>query len=210
MEDVLEVYARPRDPSRPLVCLDEFCKQLLGETRVPLPAKPGTPLSFDYEYVRNGCASAFMIHAPLEFKRKIFISATATRKRVDYALVLEYITEVMFPQAKMIILVEDNLNTHGDASLYEAFPAEKARRIASRIERHHTPKHGSWLNIAESEIAAVLTTAIADRVATVDDFRSQCDKAEIRRNDAKATTRWQFTNSDARVKLHSLYPSPLA
>lgn len=207
MEDVLEVYARPHDPSYPVVNVDEFCKQLIAETRTTIPAKPGQTERYDYEYERHGCASAYMIYAPLEGKRKIFISEPATRTRIDYALVMEYISAVMFPEAKKIILIEDNLNTHGDASLYEAFDPAKARQIANRFERHHTPKHGSWLNVAESEIAAVLTTSIADRVGSLEQFRKQCAHAEARRNDKKLTTRWQFTTGEARVKLHSLYPS---
>jgi len=141
-------------------------------------------MTYDYEYVRNGCASAFMIYAPLECRRNIFISGTGTRTRRDYALALEQITEVMFPEAAKIVLVEDNLPTHGDASLYETFPPEKARRIA-----------------------AVLATSIADRVATTDEFRSQCALAANWRNDAKATTRWKFNTQDAREKMPSLYPS---
>jgi DDE superfamily endonuclease len=207
MEDVLEVYARPHDPKRPLVVLDEFCKQLVAETRAPIPAKPGETGRYDYEYVRHGCASAFMIYAPLEGEREIFITEPATRTRVDYALALEYIATVMFADAEKIVLVEDNLNTHGDASLYEAFNPAKARQIATRFERHHTPKHGSWLNIAESEIAAILTTSIADRVASAEEFRKQCANAQARRNHQKLTTRWQFTADNARIKLHSLYPS---
>lgn len=207
MEDVLEVYARPPHPERPLVCLDEFCKQLLSETRPPIPPKPGTPAREDYEYVRHGCASTFMIYAPLEGVRELFISESATRTRLDYAAALDFIATSMFPQAETIILVEDNLNTHDNGSLYEAFPPEKARRLAARFERHHTPKHGSWLNIAESEIAALLATAIPDRVESLEHFRAVCDAGKSRRNEKQLTTKWQFTNDDARIKLHSLYPS---
>ena len=150
MEDILEVYQRPRDMKRPLVCLDEFAKQLLSETRQPQPAKPGAPLREDFEYVREGSATAFMIYAPLEGRREIFIGDTATRTSIDYAKVLEYIAEELFADADKIVLVEDNLNTHDNGSLYEAFPAERARKLVVRFERHHTPTHGSWLNIAES------------------------------------------------------------
>lgn len=207
MEDVLEVYARPRDPKRPLVCLDEFCKQLLREVRQPLPTTPGQPARYDCEYIREGSATAFMLHAPLEGRREIFITETATRTAIDYALALEYIADTMFPEAQQILLVEDNLNTHGDASLYAAFPAYKARRLAAKFERHHTPKHGSWLNIAETEIAAVHRTSIDDRIPTKEHFAAQCSKAAEIRNAAQITTNWQFTTKDARIKLSSLYPS---
>ncbi len=172
MEDVLEVYHRPRDPKRPLVCLDEFCKQLLSETRPSQPAKPGTPMRYDYEYQREGSATGFMLYAPLEGKRKVFITETARRTQIDYALALEHIATNLFPDAEKIVLVEDNLNTHKDASLYLAFEPAKARALAQRFERHHTPKHGSWLNIAESEIAALLKTSISDRVESVEQFQN--------------------------------------
>ena len=207
MEDVLEVYHRPRDPKRPLVCLDEFCKQLPSEKRLPQLARPGSPERYDYEYKREGCATAFMIHAPLEGRRDIFITETARRTQIDYAHALELIATDLYPDAEKIILVEDNLNTHKDASLYLAFEPEKARSLASRFERHYTPKHGSWLNIAESEIAAILKTSVRPRVASVDEFREQCSRGVERRNRAGLKTKWQFTASDARTKLSSLYPS---
>lgn len=207
MEDVLDVYQRPRDPKRPLVCLDEFCKQLLSEVRTPIPTAPNLPARYDSEYIREGSATAFMIHAPLEGHREIFISQTATRTSIDYALALEFVADTMFPDAQKIVLVEDNLNTHCDASLYAAFAPEKARRIARKFERHHTPKHGSWLNIAESEISAIHRTSIADRVPTKEQFVAQCAKAVEIRNSKNLTTKWRFTTEDARIKLSSLYPS---
>jgi hypothetical protein len=207
MEDVLEVYHRPRDPKRPLVCLDEFCKQLLSEKRLPQPARPGSAERYDYEYKREGCATAFMIHAPLEGHREIFITQTARRTQIDYAHALEFIVTDLFPDAEKIILVEDNLNTHKDASLYLAFEPEKARSLAQRFERHYSPKHGSWLNIAESEIAAILKTSVPDRVASVDELRTHCSLGVERRNRAGLKTKWQFTAADARTKLASLYPS---
>jgi hypothetical protein len=207
MEEVLDVYARPHDPKRPLVCLDEFCKQLLSETRVPMPARPGTPARQDYEYVRHGSATAFMLYAPLEGRRELFIAETGTRTRRDYALALEFIATRMFPEAETVVLVEDNLNTHDNTSLYEAFEPRKARRLAVRFERHHTPKHGSWLNIAESEIAALLATSMPDRVESLEKFREHCLAGQTRRNDKELKTKWQFTNEQARIKLHSLYPS---
>ena len=207
MEDVLEVYQRPRNPGRPLVCLDEFCKQLLGEVRSPLPAKPGQPARYDCEYTREGSVTAFMLYAPLEGVREIFITEKATRTKTDYAQALKLISDEMFPDAEKIILVEDNLNTHNDGSLYTTFPPAEARRLAERFERHHTPKHGSWLDIAESEISAVLRTAISDRVDSKELFVSQCAAATKRRNRECITTNWQFKSEDSRIKLKSLYPS---
>jgi len=207
MEEILGVYQRPRDSKRPLVCLDEFCKQLLQEVRAPRSAKPGQPAKYDSEYIREGSATAFMIYAPLEGRREIFITPRATRTRIDYAHALEFLSDEIFPDAEKIILVEDNLNTHDDASLYAAFAPEKARRLADRFERHHTPCHGSWLNIAESEIAAVHRTHLDDRIPSADTFREQCAQASTIRNQKKAVTNWQFTNDKARIKLSSLYPS---
>ena len=207
MEDILEVYQRPRDCKRPLVCLDEFAKQLLGEKRQPRSAKPGTPRREDFEYVREGSATAFMIYAPLEGRREIFISDAATRTSIDYANVLAFVAEELFPGTGKIVLVEDNLNTHDNGSLYGASAPERARELAGRFERHHTPTHGSWLNIAEGEISAVLRTSIDDRVPSLAAFRDQCAAATRWRNDELLTTSWQFTESDARVKLKSLYPS---
>ena len=207
MEGILSVYQRPHDPKRPLVCLDEFCKQLLREVRTPRPAKPGHPLKYDNEYIREGSATAFMIYAPLEGRREIFITPKATRTRIDYAHALQWLSDEMFPEAEKIILVEDNLNTHDDASLYQAFAPEKARRLADRFERHHTPCHGSWLNIAESEIAAIHRTHLDDRIPSADIFRKQCARASSIRNQKRAATTWQFTNEKARVKLSTLYPS---
>ena len=207
MEDVLEVYHRPHDPRHPLVCLDEFCKQLLGEVSPPLSTQPGRPARHDYEYIRKGSATAFMIYAPLVGSRKIFISQNATRTKLDYAEALRIISDEMFPEAEKIVLVEDNLNTHNDGSLYEAFEPAEARRLAERFERHHTPKHGSWLNIAESEISAVLRTSISERIASRSEFEEQCEAATSWRNKECRRTDWQFTCDDSRVKLKSLYPS---
>ena len=183
MEEILDVYKRPLDIKRPLVCLDEFCKQLLSEVKKPISTKPGQVAKYDSEYVREGSATAFMIYAPLVGKREIYITEDATRKKVDYALALEFLSDVMFPGADKIILVEDNLNTHNDSSLYEAFAPEKARRIADRFERHHTPKHGSWLNIAESEISAVTRCSIPGRVASKQEFKKVCKAAAKLRNE---------------------------
>lgn len=208
MEDVLEVYQRPRDPARPLVCLDEFCKQLVEESREPVAMAAGQPARHDYEYVRRGCASAFLIHAPLEGMSGVHIGGDGRRTATDYAHALEYIAGVMFPAAAKIVLVEDNLNTHGDASLYAAFAPEKARALAERFERHHTPKHGSWLNMAEIEISALTRTGLPDRIASLEEFRERCQKAVASRNGGNCRTVWQFTNRQARTKLRHLYPSP--
>ena len=160
MEDVLEVYTRPHDPARPLVCLDETSKQLVAETRTPLPARPGRPARYDYEYERNGTASLFMLFAPLEGWREVKV--TERRTTIDYAQVLKQLSDVHFANAKKIVLVQDNLNTHIPASLYEAFTALEARRLVERFEWHYTPKHGSWLNMAESELA-ILSNQCLDR-----------------------------------------------
>ena len=151
MEDVLDVYHRPRDPECPVVCLDETSKQLVAETRVPMPAKPGRPARHDYEYERNGTANLFMLFAPLEGWRHVKVTDRHTA--VDYAHLLKEVSDTWFPNVPKIALVQDNLNTHKPASLYEAFPAEEARRLVERFEWHYTPKHGSWLNMAEAELA---------------------------------------------------------
>lgn len=207
MEDVLNVYQRPYDPRFPVVCLDEFSKQLLKEKRIPIPAACGRPAREDSEYIREGSATAFLVYAPLEGIRAIHISEDGRRTARDYADVIEHLVDVMFPCAEKIILVEDNLNTHKDASLYEGFPPEKARRLADKIERHHTPKHGSWLNIAEIEISAFSRTTLPDRVESLDEFRRLCELGESRRNEENVVTNWRFTNKEARVKLKRLYPS---
>ena len=159
MEDVLAVYMRPRDPDRPLVCLDETSKQLLAETRLPIPMKPGRPGRCDYEYERNGTANLFMMFAPLEGWRHVKVTDRHTA--VDYAHVLKDLADVHFSSAKTIVLVQDNLNIHSKASLYEAFPAAEARRLVERFEWHYTPKHGSWLDLAESELGVLSSASIA-------------------------------------------------
>jgi hypothetical protein len=204
MEDVLEVYQRPHDPQRPVVCLDETTKQMIAETRAPIPAAPGRKARHDYEYERNGVASLFMMFAPLEGWR--CVKVTDRHAAIDYAHVLKDLSDTHFPEAAKIVLVQDNLSTHTPASLYAAFPAAEARRLVERFEWHYTPKHGSWLDMAESELA-VLTTQCLDRripdkptltkevAAWQDDRNKRCVKAD-----------WQFTTDNARVKLKSLYP----
>jgi hypothetical protein len=159
MEDVLEVYHRPHDPECPVVCLDETSKQLIAETRVPIPAKPGQAMRYDYEYQRNGTANLFMLFAPLEGWRHVEVTDRHTG--VDYAHLLKQVSDTRFPNARKICLVQDNLSTHKPASLYEAFPPAEARRLVERFEWHYTPKHGSWLNMAETELSVLSTQCLA-------------------------------------------------
>ena len=205
MEDVLDVYKRPRDPSRPLVCLDETSKQLVAETRTPLPMRPGEPARFDYEYARNGVANAFMLFAPLEGWRQVRI--TDRRTAIDYAHVLKQLSDEYFASAARIVLVQDNLNTHTPASLYEAFEPAEARRLAERFEWHYTPKHGSWLNLAESELGVLAGQCLAHRIAEKATLEREVAAWVARRNQHNVKANWHFTCTDARVKLQSLYPS---
>jgi DDE superfamily endonuclease len=205
MEDVLEVYHRPFDPERPVVCLDEASKQLIGETRLPLPAEPGRPGRFDYEYVRNGTANLFMISEPLVGWRTVRVTERRTAK--DFAEVLRWLAEDLHPEAERVVLVMDNLNTHKLASLYEAFPPERARRIAERLEIHHTPRHGSWLNVAEIELSVLSRQCLDQRIETARALRREVTAWEGPRNDRAAEVRWRFTTADARIKLRHLYPT---
>jgi hypothetical protein len=205
MEDVLEVYHRPFDPARPVVCLDEASKQLIGETRKPLPPGPGRPERFDFEYVRNGTANLFMVSQPLLGWRTA--SVTERRTAVDFAEVLRWLAEELHPDAEKIVLVMDNLNTHKLASLYEAFPPDQARRIAERLEVHHTPKHGSWLNVAEIELSVLSRQCLDRRIETAQALRREVAAWEEPRNDRAAEVKWRFTTADARIKLRHLYPS---
>lgn len=207
MEDVLEVYARPPREERPLVCLDEFAKQLLSETRGPLPAIPGHPTRQDYEYVREGSVSGFIIAMPHLGKRDVFVGEDGRRTAKDYAACLDHIANNIFPAAEKIILVMDNLNTHKEASLYEAFAPEKARALCERFEIHHTPKHGSWLNMAEIEIGVLARTCLDRRIGSVGEFKGEVDAYLKAKNGNPKPINWQFTNEKARIKLKSLYPS---
>jgi DDE superfamily endonuclease len=180
MEDVLEVYQRPHDPACPVVCLDEATKQLIKETRVPIAAKPGHPARYDYEYERNGTANLFMTFAPLEGWRHV--KCTDRHTAVDYAQVLKDLSDTHFPNATKIILVQDNLNTHKQASLYEAFPAAEARRLVERFEWHYTPKHGSWLDMAESELSVLSGQPRQSRLAVHHGGRSHQAQAAVPRN----------------------------
>ena len=205
MEDVLDVYTRAHNPARPLVCLDETSKQLVAETRTPEPMRPGQPACHDYEYKRNGTANLFMLFAPLEGWRHVEV--TARRTAIDYAKILADLSDIHFPDAEKIVLVQDNLNTHTPASLYEAFEPAEARRIIERFEWHYTPKHGSWLNLAESELAVLSSQCLDRRIADAAALLTEVDAWRTHRNTHNAKANWHFTSADARVKLKSLYPS---
>jgi hypothetical protein len=205
MEDVLEVYQRPHDPAYPVVCLDETSKQLVAETRVPIAAKPGQPARHDYEYKRNGTANLFMIFAPLEGWRHVEVTDRHTA--VDYAQILKAISDTNFPKAKKIVLVQDNLNIHRPASLYEAFPAAEARRLVERFEWHYTPKHGSWLDMAEAELSVLSGQRLDRRIADKPTLIEEVAAWEESRNKKHVKADWQFTTADARVKLKRLYPA---
>jgi hypothetical protein len=204
MEDVLEVYHRPYDSRRPVVCMDETFKQLIGEARQPLPPAPGRTERFDSVYVRNGVASLFLAFEPLAGWRDVVI--TDTRKRGDWARFIRDLVDRRYRSADRVVLVMDQLNTHGIASLYEAFNPDEARRIVERLEIHHTPKHGSWLNMAEIELSALardLPERVGDRAA----ISRHMDCWKVRRNKAGVKADWQFTTTNARVKLRKLYPT---
>jgi len=205
MEDVLAVYTRPRDRDCPLVCLDETSKQLIAETRVPVPMKPGRPARFDYEYQRNGTANLFMLFAPLEGWRRVKVTARHTA--VDYAHVLKELADVHFPTAKTIVLVQDNLNTHAKGSLYQAFPAAEARRLVERFEWHYTPKHGSWLNLAESELGVLSCQCLDRRIPDKQILSEEIAAWQHDRNTNHTKADWQFSTKNARVKLKHLYPA---
>jgi len=205
MEDVLEVYHRPYDEGRPLVCLDEASKQLVGEVVEPIPAAPGRPERFDYEYTRNGTANLFMISMPLLGWRAVQVTDRRTAR--DFAEVVRWLVEEVHEEAEKVVLVMDNLNTHKIASLYEAFPPEQARRIAERLEIHHTPKHGSWLNMAEIELSVLARQCLDRRIETREEVEREVTAWEEDRNEGMVEVRWQFATADARIKLRRLYPS---
>jgi len=205
MEDVLEVYHRPYDPDRPVVCADEATKQLIGETRPPVPAAPGRVGRFDFEYVRLGTANLFMVLEPLLGWRAVQV--TERRTATDFAELLRWLAEDVYAEAERVVLVVDNLNTHKPAVLYQAFPPERARAIAAKFEWHYTPKHGSWLNMAEIELSALGRQCLAQRIESMPALREQVEAWEDDRNDRTVEVRWRFTTEDARIKLHRLYPS---
>lgn len=203
MEDVLEVYARPYDPLRPVVCLDEASRQLIEERRIPV-REPGQVELVDYEYRRCGVANLFMMFEPLAAKR--FVEVTDTRTRVDFAHCIKVLVDIRYPYAEKIQLVMDNLNTHSIASLYQAFPPAEARRLAEKLEIHYTPKHASWLNMAEIEIGVLSRQCLAGYSVSADDLRSKVNAWQFRRNSSCLSVNWQFTTTDARIKLKKLYP----
>ena len=208
MEDVLEVYHRPYDPKRPLVCFDEGSKQQTKETRLPLPPRPGDVAKYDYEYERNGTSNLFVFFAPLESWRHVKV--TDRRTMIDFAHCMKDLVDIHFPDAEKIVLVMDNLNTHKLASLYEAFEPAEARRIADLLEIHYTPKHGSWLNMAEIELSVLHRQCLNGRIPDRDALITSTTAWQNRRNDAQSSVHWRFTTDDARIKLHRLYPAILA
>ena len=205
MEDVLEVYHRPFDERRPLVCVDEVPVQLVGETRLPVPAAPGRPQRYDYEYVRNGTANLFLAFEPLLGWRAVEVTQRRTAR--DFAEFLRWLVEELHADARKVVLVTDNLNTHTPGCLYEAFEPARARAIAERLEWHYTPKHGSWLNMAEIELAALAKQCLGRRIASAEELEREVSAWQQERNERGVEARWQFTTAKARVKLHRLYPS---
>ena len=205
MEDVLEVYRRPYDSQRPVVCLDEQSKQLVKETRPTIPAKPGRNPRMDYEYERNGTANLFMRFEPLAGQRRVKV--TDQRTKVDFAHAIRDMVDEDYPEAIVIVLVMDNLNTHKPAALYEAFEPAEARRLIKKLEIHYTPKHGSWLNMAETELSVMTKQCLDRRIPDVATLRREIAAWERQRNKSRSKINWQFTTHDARIKLRKLYPS---
>ena len=205
MEDVLEVYHRSYADKEVLVCLDETSKQLVGETRQSRPPRPGSAMAYDYEYQRNGVSNLFMLFAPLEGWRRVEV--TDRRTRADWARVVKRLVDQDYPDRERIVLVMDNLNTHHPASLYEAFEPAEARRIAERLEIHYTPKHGSWLNMAEIEIGVLDRQCLDRRIPDQSVLRREVAAWQQQRNQDAIRVDWRFTTADARIKLKSLYPS---
>lgn len=205
MEDVLDVYARPRDLARPVVCVDEGGKQLIGDVREPLPARPGRAARHDHEYARGGMANLFMCFEPLAGVRHVAV--TERKTSVDFARFLRAVSDVHYADAERIVLVCDNLSTHRPAALYEAFAPAEARRLAQRFEWHHTPKHGSWLDVAEMELSVLARQCLDRRIPDLPTLTREVAAWEMDRNAAVVGVRWQFTTEDARVKLHKLYPA---
>jgi DDE superfamily endonuclease len=204
MEDLLDLYQRPYDPRRPLVCIDELPVQLVSEVRQPLPVAPGRPARYDYEYRREGVANLFMSFEPLLAWRAVQV--TERRTAVDFAEVLRWLVEDLHDDAARVVLVVDNLNTHGPWCLYEAFGPARARRIAAKLEWHYTPRHGSWLNVAEVELAALARQCLGRRIGTAAELTAAVAAWEADRNEREVGLNWRFTTADARIKLHRLYP----
>jgi hypothetical protein len=205
MEDVLDVYQRPPDSKRPVVCMDETFKQLIGETREPLPPAPGRVERYDHVYVRNGVASLFLAFEPLKGWRHVVVADH--RRRLEWASFMRSLVDGRYKHAEKIVLVPDQLNTHSAASLYEAFPPAEAKRIAQKLEIHHTPKHGSWLNMAEIELSALGRQCLGRRIGKQQTLAAAICHWQNQRNVATRKVNWQFTTADARIKLQRLYPS---
>jgi hypothetical protein len=205
MEDVLDVYTRPYDPKRPLICMDEIAKQLLRDTRPTLPAKPGQVERVDYEYERGGVVNVFLFTEPLTAKR--WTNVTERRTKADWAREIKELVDVRYPSADKLVLVLDNLNTHTPASLYEVFAPTEAKRLADKLEIHYTPKHGSWLNIAEIELSVLSRQCLDQRVPDFATLQINVKAWEQRRNAQGGKVDWHFTTDDARIKLKRLYPS---
>ena len=204
MEDVLDVYTRPYDPKRPQVCLDETSRQLLADVTPPLPMAPGVPAKEDYEYVREGVVNLFMVCEPLRGWREVMVSDRRTR--IDWAQCIKELVDVHYPDAEKIVLIQDNLNTHTPASLYEAFPPAEAKRLADKLELHYTPKHGSWPNMAEIELGILAGQCLDRRLPDRETLEHEVAAWVTKRNAAIRTIDWRFTTHDARIKLDHLYP----
>ena len=204
MEDVLEVYTRPEDPQYPLVCMDETNKQLLSDVRNPLPAQAGQPQRVDYEYKREGVADLFMFFEPVLGKR--FVKVTDRRTRKDWAQAMKELADYLYPLAKKIVVVMDNLNTHSPASFYETFEPQEARRLIERFEFHYTPKHGSWLNMAEIELGVLIRQCLSRRIPDKSTLEKEVRAWQKDRNAKVVKVDWRFTTADARIKLKHLYP----
>ena len=205
MEDTLEVYKRPYDEAQPLICMDESSKQQIKDTRAPIPAKPGTVARYDTEYERNGVSNVFMFFEPLQGKR--VVEVTDQRTAIDWAHQIRNLIDVHYPQAKRITLVMDNLNTHTGASLYKAFEPKEARRILEKLEIHYTPKHGSWLNMAEIELSILSRQCMDRRIPDQETLKKEILAWQEKRNAIARPMEWRFTTEDARIKLKKLYPT---
>ena len=204
MEDVLDLYAEPYDPQRPVVCFDETSTQLLAETRPPMPPRPGLPLRQDYEYRREGTRNLFLACEPLAGWRQVAV--TQRRTMQDFAHQMRWLVDEAYPETPVVRVVMDNLNTHRTTSLYETFPAPEARRIARRLEFHYTPKHGSWLNMSEIEFSVLSRSCLNQRLPSEESLQRVVRASVRERNEARVTINWRFTTKDARTKLHRLYP----
>lgn len=206
MEAVLELYSRPYDPQEPVVCFDERPVQLVSETRLPLPPEPGKPERYDYEYKREGTCNLFAFFQPLQGWRQIKV--TERRTSEDFALCMQYLVDVLFPEAAQIHLVLDNLNTHTPAALYQTFPPQEALRILSKLEFHYTPKHGSWLNMVELEFSVLSRQCLERRIPSITELQQETEVWEQERNQNRATVNWRFSTVDARTRFERLYPTP--